>query len=358
MGAGMEIRLARPEDSEALCAMLERAPMGRQIRLTFERRPDYFLGAAVQAEEPEVYVADAPGGGLAGVFAAGKRRVYVEGEPRNIRYLSDLRIDPAHRGGRWLLRGWRHLRENVFAPGEFAQTLILSDNADVLALLTSGRAGLPRYEPAGAYRTHFLAARQRPPRSRRWRVARAGPHDAADMQALVTAEGPRKAFFPCWDFGRLGRTPHDRNLTMNDFFLARDGEGMLAGMVGVWDQSAFRQTRIRGYGGWARWGRPLSRFAAGVALPRPGETLPLRYLTAILCRGNDPAVFRALLGAVIEAHRSWNGYLVAGLDGEDRLHEALRGLRRRTVEGRHFLVTFAARAPGFPGPFHFESSRL
>ena len=93
----MPIRLAEPKDSDAICALLEQAPMGDSMRLTFERRPDYFFGAAVQAEEPAVCVGETDGE-IFGVFAAGKRRVFVNGQPESIRYLSDLRIASEHPG--------------------------------------------------------------------------------------------------------------------------------------------------------------------------------------------------------------------------------------------------------------------
>jgi len=354
----MGIRLATPEDSAELCAMLERAPMGEQIRLTLERRPDYFLGSAVQAEEPQVFVAESGRGEIVGVFAAGRRRVFVGGESRWIRYLSDLRIDPAHRGGRWLWRGWSHLRECVFEEDEFAQTLILRDNATILRLLTSGRAGLPRYVPAGSYQTHFLPARQAVPTSGNWTVERARTADIPEMQAFLDGEGSRKAFFPCYDFSQVGKHPYFRDVAIEDFLLARDATGELAGVTGVWDQSAFKQTRVVEYAGPMRWMRTLSRFGSGVALPPPGEMLALRYLHTILCRADNPAILRVLLAALLKEPGDLGGLMVLGLDERDPLQEALRGVRKRSYQGRHYLVTFAGSPPPVALPFYFEAARI
>ena len=83
------------------------------VRLSQDRRPDYFHGTAVQCEQPEAYVPKQKDeGGLGGVFGAGLRRVFVNGQPRPVRYLSDLRISPSHRSGSLLAHGFRFRRTN------------------------------------------------------------------------------------------------------------------------------------------------------------------------------------------------------------------------------------------------------
>ena len=105
------MRPARPEDSAALEALFRATPMVGAITLGLERGPDFFDGAAVQCEEPEVYIVREG----AACWASGTRRVFVNGRPARVRYLSDMRIHPDHQGGLVLARGFRYIREHIMA---------------------------------------------------------------------------------------------------------------------------------------------------------------------------------------------------------------------------------------------------
>ncbi len=353
----MKIRSAEPTDSGALCDLMERCPMGQSIRLTFERRPDYFLGAQIQAEQPLILLGDGPDG-IFGVFAAGSRRVFVNGTPTKIRYLSDLRIDPEYRGKTWLARGYRHLRSEVFESEEFAQTLILSDNAEVMKLLSSRRAGLPGYFPHGEYLTHFLGDGA-PHLDGSIQVKPATSGHIPEMQCFFDQEAPRRSFFPCYRFNELTSNPYYLGQQISDYLLAYRGSE-LVGFFGVWDQSSFRQSRIHGYGGAIRWMRPLVNRVSPIRLPRPGSVLPLRYAHSIVILDDDAEILRQLLavGMNLAKKAGFQGNLVVGLDAKDPLNEAVSRFRKRTFRGRHYLVSFAQSVPSLPRPFAFEVARV
>ena len=71
--AGLTFRPALEADHMALEELLCATPMGSRIRLCFERDPDFFAGARVQAEDPCVWAAFDRGGRAVGVFSAGSR---------------------------------------------------------------------------------------------------------------------------------------------------------------------------------------------------------------------------------------------------------------------------------------------
>lgn len=261
---------------------------GASIRVVMQRRPNYFAAATVQAEQPEVVVGErADSGRIVASFAAGTRLVFVEGQPQPVRYLSDLRIHPEHRHGMLLARGYRYLREHVFAEGEWAQAVILDDNRAAIALLTSGRAGLPRYVPAGDYHCHMIATRggaEKAVCEGGLSVRAATMRDLEAVQEFYDRQAARFTWAPVADFRELGASYY-RDLRIEDFFLAFDG-GELVGLVGCWDQSAFKQTRAVGYAGGLRWLRSAYNALAallrsGVSLPAAGALLKSATVTAI-----------------------------------------------------------------------------
>lgn len=359
--ARLILREAGPGDQRALAALLGETAMGRQVRLRIDRSPGYFTGARVQAMEPCVWAAF-EGERAVGLFAAGRREVWLAGRRTPLRYLSDLRIHPAWRSGTLLARGYRLLRERVFAPGEWAQTLVLEDNAAALELLTSGRRSLPEYRSAGRYRTWLMkggsqiaiGAGPDPGPS----VRRATPADLPAMQRLYDLCAVSRAFTPALDFTRLGDGEW-RAIAIADFLLAFDGDE-LTGMLGLWDQSSFHRLIVDGYSsalaalrlwinGWARLRRQ-------VALPPAGAAIPLLKATAVSIRHDDPLTLRALL---LHALRQSPGKaLLAGLSERDPLAAAFTGIPARIDHGRHFLAGFTGDPPEWREPFCFDVARI
>lgn len=361
---------ARPEDDAELRALF-RVPMAGSIAIASEREPNYFRSAAVQNEEPLVFVGrDTERGGLAGVFSVGRRRVFVDGRPRALPYFCDLRILPAFRQGTLLARGYRFVRERVLDGDDLAQTIVIADNLVALEALTSGRGGLPVYHPYGEYHTYAVnirsAARSRDDLN--CMVRRATGEDLPAIQAFLQKEAPRKQFYPVYDFTRLqgpGPVPdYYADIRIEDFFLAFAG-AKLVGLVGVWDQKAFKQTRVISYARSIAYTRPLYNLAAratgGIVLPPAGSLMEYFNLHALLIENDDPGIFAALIAAVKNTYRGGpHEYFLCGLDASDPLNAALGRERHRLIRGRHFLIGFGSdpRPTLRPGPFYLETARI
>lgn len=354
--AGLTLRQAEPGDHAALEELFRATVMDGKVRIGVERDPDYFVGARVQADEPDVWAAFGGDGDAVGLFAAGRRRVWLGGE-RPMRYLYDLRIHPARQQSALLARGFQWLRREVFAAGEWAQTLVLDSNLHALKTLTSGRCGLPQYCPAGRYLSWLLPA-QALRVQRGIVVRRAGSGDLVAMQGLLEAAARRRSFahvLRLFDLGGHGWP----DLQVGDFLLAvRAGD--VVGMMGLWNQSRFQRLRVCGYSRSTALVRPLwnvwAAAAGKIKLPPPGVVLPLRKATALACADDDPRILRALLGAAL---KEVDGkLLMVGLSAADPLVPAMRGLRGRVACGHHFLVGWDGAPPRWREPFAFDVARI
>ncbi len=359
------IKKATQVDNVGLCEVVAKTPMEGSIRLAQDRRPNYFHGAAVQCELPEIYVSQQPDrAGLAGIFAAGLRRVYINGQRHPLRYLSDLRITSDRRGSALFARGVRFLRNEILKEGEFAQTLVISENEHALSLLTSRRKGLPQYFPYGQYDYSLITLHCPHLDTLPLLVRGATARDIPAMQAFFNREAPRKQFFPAYDFTEIERSNYYRDVTLEDFFLAFEND-VLVGILGAWDQSNYKKTQVLGY----QWGLRLLRpwlnaaqkLRGGIELPASGTFHRTLYLHCAVCRDNDPDILTALIQAT---QRRFEGqkydHAALGLDQRDPLREALKNFRTMSFTGHHFLVSFGAD----PRPnlddkaFYFEAARI
>ena len=180
-----EITLADGADDAQLRARMAHDCMQGAIAISFRREPSYFLGCRLQGEATQVVkCTDRATGTIIGLGSRSQAPAWVDGEPRRIGYLADLRLAPEHRSGLLLARGYRFFRDlHRRDPVPFYTTVIYEGNVPALQTLTSGRAGLPVYSDWGRLLTPAIrldralahARARNPPADSRARTAsRAG----------------------------------------------------------------------------------------------------------------------------------------------------------------------------------------
>ncbi|MCG8394402.1 MAG: hypothetical protein MI745_15085 [Pseudomonadales bacterium] len=340
-----QIRPARETDNGAILSLLQGTPQKGAVTLNFERNPDYFRGARVTCEEPDVWVAEPHDqiGKVSAVYNVGWRHVWVNGQVKPVRYAHDLRIDPQYRNGMILHRLFRQLRRQL-AEGEWMQTTVLRDNNASLSTVASGRAGLPSYYPAGEIQTSLLYTR-----SRRQRqpadvtIRRTGEEDLADIARLIAREGASKQFFPYWDVARVRGDAYCYGLSPNHF-LGLWVKGELKGVLGFWDQQGIKQTRVLGYARGMGLMRHLynthSLLRGGMKLPAPGGVLSYLTLHSVAVENNDPDLLRLLLDDAVNRFQGRYDALVCGFFTQDPLARVPARYRRRLLLSDHFLVSY------------------
>jgi hypothetical protein len=350
--------LATAEDDADLRHVLAATPMEGRIAIAFRREPSWFAGAAVDGRFRQVIACrDLRTGRIIGFGCRSLREVYVNGRPDVVGYLSSLRVLPEHRNLGLVARGYAAFHElhgDRRAP--FYVTTIAAGNRTALTVLTSGRAGLPVYHPAGAFHTVAVAVPRRRTRSRpsplgadsspvRQEV-RVRPANTEDLPAVIdflAAEGPRRQFFPrleANDF--LSPEGTMRGLCL-DMMLLAEREGRLVGMLAGWDQQSYRQSVVYAYHGWLRWTRiPYNTWAWLIGrpgLPRPGGAF--HYLMGALpvVAEDNHNVFAALVEAL--RNRASGGpwtHLLIGLHETDPLLRVTQRCQAACYVTRLFLV--------------------
>lgn len=320
--------LATPDDDFALRQVVEATPMEGRVSLTLRREPSWFSGAVVDGRERQVLVCrDTATGQVVGEACRSMREVFVNGAPSQVGYLSNLRLLPEHRKCSLLARGYRFLHE-LHQDGRvpFYLTTIAAKNDVALDALTSGRAGLPQYHPAGDFHTLAIALPRKASKggSGESGIRQARPEDLPRLLEFWSAHGPMRQFFPqlrADDF--LNANGAMRGLTL-DRLLICERNGRIAGTLAGWDQHDFRQTVVRAYRGALHWLRPAynvwSDLRGRFGLPRPGAAF--RYLLAALpvVERDDERIYAALLSALMRqaAGGPWS-HLLTGLHAADPL---------------------------------------
>ena len=338
----IQIGLATPADDAHIRGLLRREPVPGRIAISFEREPDFSTGCAITGENPTVLVArDLDTGVVAGVACRSEREVYVNGTPTRLGYLGQLRIDRRYRG-RWLVsRGvslLKQLHDRDPLPGYLAAVTVDNREAEGI-LVREGRKSFPAFHPVASYCTlAFPVCRAAPVSS----VASATADDIPEIVRFLQTSGSRRQFFPVWSEARLISLTTRFGLRIEDIQIARRS-GRIAGVSGVWDQSAHKQDVVRSYSGWFRLAVPLYNASAPLhgrpRLPKIGERIRSGYAVFVCIEEDAPSVFRDLLAATLHrAAARGLDYVLMGLDERDPLFRIARERPHVPYRSRIFLA--------------------
>lgn len=326
------IREACLDDDAQIRAQVRRNSMPGSISLTSDYDPSFFSAIQIEGYEHRVIVAESADL-IVGVGLMTKRRMYLDGVPSTVGYISSLRTDPAIRSTTAIARGNRIMKRvsDEWADVPFYLCAILQDNPEARRIITSGRAGLPPCMELGTmYSAAIPLIKRRPLRPVGGiRIVRGSIVGADRIVVFLNRVGRGKQFFPVYTVDDL--TSDDgilKDLQLDDFYVALEGDKIL-GVTACWNQLAFRRMVVTGYAGYARRLRPLLAPLAGALhlapMPNPGEPLRNVYAACIAIEGDNPQVFRLLLNAIL--HNEYNTgktFLVAGLMEGDPLLPALK----------------------------------
>ena len=345
----LDFTLATLADDEALRRLLRENPIHGSLSLTFEREPCYFDASVIEGPFHQTIVAREKDSGQ--VIALGNRSVrklFLNGHPRDIGYMSQLRVRPDYGKGLFLARGlaggfkkYHQLHKDGRAP--FYLMSVIEDNLPARRLLKSA---LPEYPCVKEYARMFTYAiypvRQKPtldlPQS--LQMMRGSDQYADGIVDCLNRNGARKQLAPYW----TGESLFTSNLSPSDFFVGLDGDCVVA-CLACWDQNTFKQTIVRGYSGsLARWRKLLNLFSSFGAWPYlPEHNTPLRYSYAshLAIDNDDPQIFAALLRA-IHNHNLEHGYsyFVIGLAEMNPLRAVVQTYRPLKYVSQLYLVTW------------------
>ncbi|HSF38290.1 MAG TPA: hypothetical protein VLT87_00775 [Thermoanaerobaculia bacterium] len=336
---------AVPEDEPELRRLLRDNPMDGEIRVSLEREPNAFLAAAVEGEPHHTIVArEIAGGGIVGMGSRSVGNAFVNGEPRRLGYLSQLRVDHAFRGQKRLLTAGYDLIRSFRAPGEapFDVTSIIADNEVARRLLSAGLAGLPTYREIEPFTTLILPSGRARRTGEDVRVERGSHERMTEVAACLERNRCRYQLAPRFTVEDLLSPERSRGLAPEDFYLAM-AAGEVVGCLSLWDQGGFKQVVVRGYGRrlarFRPWINRLSPLLGTPRLPDPGQILPHSWLAHVAVDGDEPGIFRALVDA---AHRDasarGDAYVVIGLAAR---HPWVEWLRKRFRAREYRSVLYA-----------------
>jgi len=340
------IELAAPDDDPAIRRLLATNPIPGSVAVTYEREPDYFLGCRTMGRFCQVGVArHRPSGQIAAVGCRATRPRFVNGRPEEVGYLGQLRVDARFRG-RWLVSSAMRFLRQLHADGRvtgYLATIIEGNHVASGVLVHRPRRHFPTFREVERLCTLALILRTpKPVAQSPYKMRRASDGDLGAIVSFLRIHSAAKQFFPVYEEDDFRESSVTLGFRVQDLFLAHH-KNELVGVIGLWDQSSYKQTVIWEYSGYLRWGRPLYSAGAGLAgaqrLPSPGQPIHFAYASFICVADNDPQIFGVLLRHAynLAAERRY-AFLMVGLAVRDPLLSVARRYAHLTYHSRLYTV--------------------
>jgi hypothetical protein len=359
-------RSAASADNAALIDLAAACPMVGDITMCVDRNPDFFALNRLEGDRWSVGIAQNSNTGITGCVALASRRAYLFGEPSDTAYAGDLKVHPRARGGRTAesLIGWARNGLAELGPDDLPSLVtIMAGNRD-MERLTDGRRGNPVFERFATVRVHAVPLLlPRRPAAADLRIAPADANDVGAMMALWRRVAPGRQFAPVFDPDQFTRwVASAPGLRLHDYWLARRRDGQLAGFIGIWEQSTFKQLRVLAYSRRLAAMRLMVNAAARITgsamLPPPGAVLRTATAVHVCVPGDSPRVLHALLRRIHETLRARHfSVFTIGLDPRDPLSAALGGLMAQPTDVHGYVTTRAGHYAGprlDDRPFHYD----
>jgi hypothetical protein len=350
-GGEYDISLAGPEDEEDLRRLVGSVAMPGAVSMRFEREPDYFLGTTIAGDRCDVLIARRRSdGALMAMLNRAERRVFINGLEMRIGYVGQVRAAPGA-NGRWLLGRGIPLFRRLDDPPLRYLGVIAADNPRARRLLVERRppGGIHATRITGLTGFALLLRRRRRSIAQGLTVTGATPEALPEVVSFLRRVGSGRQLFPAYreqDF-LDGRTMRD--LRLEDLGVARRA-GRIVGVLGMWDQSGYKQEIVAGYSPGLRRVKPVMDLAARLVgarpLPRVGERILVGVAEPVCIENDDPLVFRALLErAMACALDRGLALLMIGFPDDDPLLREARRTLHVTYRSDVFLASLREPSP-------------
>ena len=319
--------LATPKDDPALRDLLATTPMPGRVSVAFEREPNYFAGCTTMGPFYQVLIArHNPSGDIAAVVCRAVRPHYINGKLQDLGYIGGIRVTEKYRA-RWLLQSGLSFFRQLHADQKaqvYWGAISAENSVSRGVLVERRRRNFPNTrQVARIYTLAIILRKKRPPLPFIGQIERGSIQSVPEIISFLQEFGAQRQFFPVYSATDFTEGKITRGFDIDDFFIARR-DGAIVGVMGLWDQSGYKQSVVRGYDRSLRMMQPFYNLAARWLGMQPltaiGHHIHSAYASFICVANDDPNIFATMLRETynLAAERRY-AYLMLGLAQNDPL---------------------------------------
>lgn len=327
--------IASKDDDVFLRKLLRENSMSSWVTLSTEREPNYFKGVSLMGHSHTIIAKGADNKkNIIGMFTLTNMSVHINRRKEQTGYFGSLRINSEYQHKiRFIKQGFSVVKKMIPTQTTvpFFFTSIASDNKKARRLLEANIDGMPHYSPKGQMTTMALSVK----RGNYTGILEQATHDdLAQIVAFYNRIMSAYQFSPYLTEKWLQDLDGGNGLTLDDFWIARDADGIIRCCLALWDQRPFKQSVIKGYR------KPLMQFrwlynvharlTKRVELPAVGNELDYVYI-AFFASDDDKIALRAIQEAIYLAQRKQASSCLLGLSSKHKLLVQLQSALKPSI---------------------------
>ena len=326
----MHIQQADRSDNEGLLALTSMTPMGGEISIRIDRKPDFFR-LLDRRGRCHVLVAREHGT-IVGSISAAEVSVHVDGKPESVYYLGDLKTHPGYQRTGLAVRLVKSMHRHLLSVG--ADLVIWTaayGNKQVLPFF-DGRVGLPRAAAIGIFNVYQILPSRRRRRSSAYVIRE--ERGSEELCRFYDEQYRSYQFGPRFTPGLLEESRH---------WVARSGSRLQAAISLVDVGAAKQNVLIRlpfGLGILFPVLRFLRLIFPIARVPQNNKPVRILYVKALAFREGHEAALDLLLQASRNvAFESNYHFLAIGVHEKDPLGRRLAKYPKFTFKSLGFIVS-------------------
>lgn len=340
----IEFGLATQHDDQDLRRLIASIPIPGNISMIYTREPSFFDSVNIMGKKSDVFIAKKNGDILAQGMAS-YLDCYINGEAKEIGYLSSLRIEEQLRTTRCVFQGFDFVKKlDADRNIPFYLSTIIEDNHAARKVLTSNRMSIPKYIDIGRYITYAILLQKCNHSIFQSAYNIKNIIDERELNSIIdfiNKEGSKKQFYPVYTKKDLMGF---KGFDFRNLWGCYD-HNELIGVIGCWDQSSFKQTIVNGYHGKWKIIKPiynlLSPLMGYKRLPQCGEKIEYLYLSFVAIKDNQPKIYESILKHIYRLYaNSKYHYIIVGLHEYDPLNKALSSFKSIKYNSRMYVVSY------------------
>ena len=342
------VRDATTQDNHQLLTLVAETMPSNGMILSFERGDNYFKATYAQYHQPEikVVVEKHQPDVIIGMMNIGFKHCYINEQLTQIRYVSDLRINPSFRGKKVVEVLMDYLYRQV-PLDSFLQSVVLEDNQKARHMLHQSRPHFPEPYIFDQITTYNISKASDSKSFEQFSMRILTKDLIAIANQFIGQMKQYYNFLSAYDFHDLftGEHPFWVGMRPEDFILIFDANQQLVGILGLWNQKSFKQTKALEYSPSLKYLRPFYNVYAyltqQIMLPQIGQSFDYLMSHSVLCEPSRLDVFAYQLYLLnVETKKSGKSSFCITLSDDDPRSVIAKQSRSHQMHATHTLHSF------------------
>lgn len=340
----IEFGLATKNDDRELRNLIAANPVPGSISLVYTREPSFFDSVNIMGKTSDIFIAR-ENNHILGQGMVSYLDCYINGVAKEIGYLSSLRLDKRLRSTGCIYKGYDFVKKlSAEKNTPFYLSTIVEENYIARKVLTTNRKSIPQYIDIGRYITYAILFQRSKRKIKKSGYTIDNLRNNSELKPVVdfiNKEGSRKQYYPVYTSDDLAGF---KGFDYHNLWVCYDHDEII-GVIGVWDQSSFKQTRVHKYQWKWKIIRPFYNsfsYPFGYRkLPKCHEKFEYFFLSFVAIKDNRTDIFESIIKHIYNKYtNSKYHYVVIGFHENDPLNQTLMKFKTIKYNSRMYVVSF------------------